>query len=222
MALLTPAEPQLPGQGDLNENPPASEKSKAALPEKRLRKRVAWTAFEEAAVAKGFAKYGMMKNPWAQILADSELQDTLSLRSNVDIKDKWRNMQKAGHTGRVPPTGVNIDELSPHSLELRRQREEEVAEAKKKQRREKATISNLRKKTTKLCDNIFIIEKIPEFTNTTQGSLKSAKLADAIDDLIHEKPSVIPFAYTSTEQANSALIEKFQKDLSDNYSEDIR
>ncbi|KAJ4823318.1 hypothetical protein Tsubulata_001474 [Turnera subulata] len=49
-----------------------------------------WTAEEEAALKAGVRKHGMGK--WRTILMDPEFSSTLRLRSNVDLKDKWRNI----------------------------------------------------------------------------------------------------------------------------------
>ncbi|KAK9118102.1 hypothetical protein Scep_016195 [Stephania cephalantha] len=49
-----------------------------------------WTAEEEAALKAGVVKHGAGK--WRTILKDPEFSGVLSLRSNVDLKDKWRNM----------------------------------------------------------------------------------------------------------------------------------
>lgn len=49
-----------------------------------------WTAEEEAALKAGVIKHGAGK--WRTILKDPEFSGVLYLRSNVDLKDKWRNM----------------------------------------------------------------------------------------------------------------------------------
>ncbi|XP_016558884.2 telomere repeat-binding factor 1 isoform X2 [Capsicum annuum] len=49
-----------------------------------------WTAEEEAALKAGVAKYGVGK--WSTILKDPEFAVVLRSRSNVDLKDKWRNL----------------------------------------------------------------------------------------------------------------------------------
>ncbi|KAL6559982.1 hypothetical protein OROGR_005099 [Orobanche gracilis] len=49
-----------------------------------------WTAEEEEALKAGVAKHGTGK--WKNILVDSEFAPKLFNRSNVDLKDKWRNM----------------------------------------------------------------------------------------------------------------------------------
>ncbi|XP_043713978.1 telomere repeat-binding factor 1-like [Telopea speciosissima] len=54
-----------------------------------------WTADEEAALKAGIAKHGAGK--WRTILKDPEFSSILSLRSNVDLKDKWRNMSVTAH-----------------------------------------------------------------------------------------------------------------------------
>ncbi|KAG9137108.1 hypothetical protein Leryth_011929 [Lithospermum erythrorhizon] len=49
-----------------------------------------WTAAEEAALRAGIAKYGLGK--WSTILKDPDFSTVLQSRSNVDLKDKWRNI----------------------------------------------------------------------------------------------------------------------------------
>ncbi|GLJ46601.1 hypothetical protein SUGI_0981950 [Cryptomeria japonica] len=49
-----------------------------------------WTKEEEAALRAGIDKYGPGK--WSAILKDPLLSTYLASRSNVDLKDKWRNI----------------------------------------------------------------------------------------------------------------------------------
>ncbi|KAL1333298.1 hypothetical protein HN51_062100 [Arachis hypogaea] len=49
-----------------------------------------WTAEEEAALKAGVVKHGAGK--WRTILTDPEFSSILRMRSNVDLKDKWRNI----------------------------------------------------------------------------------------------------------------------------------
>ncbi|CAK9276174.1 unnamed protein product [Sphagnum jensenii] len=49
-----------------------------------------WTPEEEAALRAGVEKYGPGK--WRAIQKDSKFGPCLTSRSNVDLKDKWRNM----------------------------------------------------------------------------------------------------------------------------------
>nr|AKV71973.1 single MYB histone protein [Rehmannia glutinosa] len=49
-----------------------------------------WTSEEEAALKAGIRKYGIGK--WSTILKDPEFSTVLRSRSNVDLKDKWRNL----------------------------------------------------------------------------------------------------------------------------------
>ncbi|KAJ8550029.1 hypothetical protein K7X08_033736 [Anisodus acutangulus] len=64
-----------------------------------------WTSEEEAALKAGVAKYGVGK--WSTILKDPEFSVVLRSRSNVDLKDKWRNLHVMAsgwgsrHRGRV-------------------------------------------------------------------------------------------------------------------------
>lgn len=49
-----------------------------------------WTTAEEAALRAGVKKHGLGK--WRAIQKDPEFTFLLATRSNVDLKDKWRNM----------------------------------------------------------------------------------------------------------------------------------
>ncbi|KAJ1284110.1 hypothetical protein BS78_03G179200 [Paspalum vaginatum] len=49
-----------------------------------------WTPEEEAALKAGVARHGPGK--WRTILRDPDFSALLRLRSNVDLKDKWRNL----------------------------------------------------------------------------------------------------------------------------------
>ncbi|MFS7950047.1 putative transcription factor MYB-HB-like family [Helianthus anomalus] len=49
-----------------------------------------WTLEEEAALSAGVYKYGTGK--WKDILNDHQFAHCLINRSNVDLKDKWRNL----------------------------------------------------------------------------------------------------------------------------------
>lgn len=53
-----------------------------------------WTAEEEAALRAGVEKYGPGK--WRAIQKDAKFAPCLVSRSNVDLKDKWRNMSVSG------------------------------------------------------------------------------------------------------------------------------
>ncbi|XP_016480326.2 single myb histone 1 isoform X2 [Nicotiana tabacum] len=74
-----------------------------------------WTSEEEASLKAGVAKYGVGK--WSTILKDPEFATVLRSRSNVDLKDKWRNLhvmanglgsrhQVSRHQGRVVSKSV--------------------------------------------------------------------------------------------------------------------
>lgn len=71
-----------------------------------------WTPEEEAALRLGVAKYGPGK--WRLIQRDPEYGPALTQRSNVDLKDKWRNLhpdyadakaKKAAAVGDERPAG---------------------------------------------------------------------------------------------------------------------
>ncbi|KAJ4768369.1 telomere repeat binding factor 1 [Rhynchospora pubera] len=56
-----------------------------------------WTAEEESALKAGVKKHGVGK--WRNILKDPEFSTDLQFRSNIDLKDKWRNMSVTGNVG---------------------------------------------------------------------------------------------------------------------------
>ncbi|CAI0387726.1 unnamed protein product [Linum tenue] len=64
-----------------------------------------WTAEEEEALRAGIAKHGTGK--WKNIQQDPEFNPHLSTRSNIDLKDKWRNMSVgSGEKSRTPKPKV--------------------------------------------------------------------------------------------------------------------
>ncbi|GMI82150.1 hypothetical protein like AT1G17520 [Hibiscus trionum] len=55
-----------------------------------------WTAEEEEALLAGITKHGPGK--WKNILKDPEFAPFLTSRSNIDLKDKWRNLSVSTST----------------------------------------------------------------------------------------------------------------------------
>ncbi|WCJ31427.1 telomere repeat binding factor 1 [Euphorbia peplus] len=95
-----------------------------------------WTAEEEAALKAGVSKHGTGK--WRTILTDPEFSTLLRLRSNVDLKDKWRNInvtaiwgsrQKAKLALKKSPQTPKRDE-NPKALSTVVQGAEEIVDAK--------------------------------------------------------------------------------------------
>nr|GMC51918.1 telomere repeat-binding factor 4-like [Ipomoea batatas] len=79
-----------------------------------------WTSEEEKALKAGVAKHGTGK--WKNILRDPEFGPSLTSRSNIDLKDKWRNLngnvsaQGSGEKsrasrGRATATGAENDAI---------------------------------------------------------------------------------------------------------------
>ncbi|KAI9993628.1 hypothetical protein PInf_015913 [Phytophthora infestans] len=58
------------------------------------RKRVRWSEEEEAALIEGYRLYESYSNVW--VLIKSKFPDVLHHRSNVDLKDKYRNLVRYG------------------------------------------------------------------------------------------------------------------------------
>ncbi|XP_072952649.1 single myb histone 4-like [Typha angustifolia] len=54
-----------------------------------------WTSEEEEALRAGVDKHGAGK--WRTIQKDPEFSHCLATRSNIDLKDKWRNMSVSAH-----------------------------------------------------------------------------------------------------------------------------
>ncbi|XP_021817252.1 telomere repeat-binding factor 4-like [Prunus avium] len=67
-----------------------------------------WTAEEEEGLLAGVAKHGPGK--WKNILKDPEFARVLIHRSNIDLKDKWRNLSvsTSGHGSKDRPRGTKV------------------------------------------------------------------------------------------------------------------
>jgi len=91
-----------------------------------------WTRAEEDALRDGVRKHGPGK--WRTIQKDPELGDVLRARSNVDLKDKWRNLRDSGALDAVDAAGGTEDERETSEREhvdgggKRRRREGDEAE----------------------------------------------------------------------------------------------
>ncbi|KAL6513115.1 hypothetical protein OROGR_020210 [Orobanche gracilis] len=73
-----------------------------------------WTSEEEAALKAGVIKHGPGK--WRTILKDPQFSGVLYLRSNVDLKDKWRNMSVlANGWGSRERASLSLRRLHPSS-----------------------------------------------------------------------------------------------------------
>ncbi|XP_024008799.1 telomere repeat-binding factor 5 isoform X2 [Eutrema salsugineum] len=77
-----------------------------------------WTAEEEEALLAGIAKHGAGK--WKNILRDPEFADQLTNRSNIDLKDKWRNLSVSPGTqcskDKARPTKVKDEAVTPAAV----------------------------------------------------------------------------------------------------------
>ncbi|CAA7043048.1 unnamed protein product [Microthlaspi erraticum] len=68
-----------------------------------------WTAEEEEALLAGIKKHGPGK--WKNILRDPEFSDQLINRSNIDLKDKWRNLSVA--------PGIQVSKDKPRPVKVK-------------------------------------------------------------------------------------------------------
>ncbi|CAA7018445.1 unnamed protein product [Microthlaspi erraticum] len=66
------------------------------------------TAEEEETLLAGIAKYGTGK--WRNILEDPEFSVQLQYRTNIDLKDKWRNMSRINPIQERNPNMVRFNE----------------------------------------------------------------------------------------------------------------
>lgn len=89
----------------------AGQKKKNKAPRARVR----WTQAEEQALHKGVAKYGAFANCWAKIKQDAELGEDLKNRSNVDLKDKWRNSKN--QSSKMSRKPKRLEDLTPEIAE---------------------------------------------------------------------------------------------------------
>ncbi|KAI3864241.1 hypothetical protein MKW92_052067 [Papaver armeniacum] len=70
-----------------------------------------WTAEEEEALIAGINKHGAGK--WKNIQNDPEFSDVLAARSNIDMKDKWRNMSATATGEGSRPKGAKAKATTP-------------------------------------------------------------------------------------------------------------
>ncbi|XP_042405626.1 single myb histone 6-like isoform X3 [Zingiber officinale] len=122
-----------------------------------------WTQDEEAALKAGVNKHGAGK--WRTILKDPEFSNMLRNRSNVDLKDKWRNMSVTAH-------GLGSREKARIALKNSRQTTKHDAYS------EPPQISSQKKSISRL-DNL-ILEAIINLKEPT-GSNKTA-ISSYIED----------------------------------------
>jgi len=85
-----------------------------------------WTAEEEYALKAGVKKHGIGK--WRNILKDPEFSMALRLRSNIDLKDKWRNMSVTGSGGSISRERAKLGNKNSRRLSLSKVLEEEQGE----------------------------------------------------------------------------------------------
>ncbi|KAL5223688.1 hypothetical protein ABZP36_010327 [Zizania latifolia] len=141
-----------------------------------------WTAEEESALKAGIAKHGAGK--WRTILKDSEFSHVLRHRSNVDLKDKWRNMNvtvnAAGTRDRAKTPMIKKPRSAPkhegHStaiIAVTPDGDDEIAEA------IPLVTSNSSKRSLSRLDNI-ITEAVRSLNEPT-GSYKTA-IANYIEE----------------------------------------
>ncbi|CAI9766600.1 unnamed protein product [Fraxinus pennsylvanica] len=70
-----------------------------------------WTSEEEEALRAGVAKHGAGK--WKNIQRDPEFNHLLFSRSNIDLKDKWRNLSVANGLGSRDKSKTTKGKASP-------------------------------------------------------------------------------------------------------------
>ncbi|RZB78369.1 Telomere repeat-binding factor 1 isoform A [Glycine soja] len=156
-----------------------------------------WTAEEEAALKAGVVKHGAGK--WRTILTDPEFSSILRMRSNVDLKDKWRNINVTAIWGSrqkaklalkknlLPSPKIDHNHMALSTVV---QRDKEVADP-KPLAVSSGTSPNSKEKTSKLqnfqLDNL-ILESIIKLKEP-RGSDKAA-IAAYIEDQYCSTPTL--------------------------------
>ncbi|KUF86731.1 hypothetical protein AM588_10002446 [Phytophthora nicotianae] len=74
------------------------------------RKRVRWSEEEEAALIMGYRLYESYSNVW--VLIKSKFPEVLRHRSNVDLKDKYRNLVRYGKIPQANDTGATDNDAT--------------------------------------------------------------------------------------------------------------
>jgi hypothetical protein len=64
------------------------------LPPREIKQRTCWTDEEDEALLEGIERNGIGK--WQDILSDPQYGCVLANRTNVDLKDRYRNLKKSG------------------------------------------------------------------------------------------------------------------------------
>ncbi|CAM0882331.1 unnamed protein product [Alopecurus aequalis] len=141
-----------------------------------------WTSEEEEALRRGVVKHGAGK--WRTIQKDPEFSPVLSSRSNIDLKDKWRNLSfSASGLGsrdkiRVPRIKVPSSSPSPSPQLLLLPAPDNVAAASPPED----------------------IEKSPEDDKTPSPKLYSAMILEALAELKEPNGSDVTTIYNFIEQ----------------------
>lgn len=73
-----------------------------------------WSDAETRALRAGVAEHGV--GSWAAIKRDGKYASTLSMRSNVDLKDKWRSITSIGSPRKPPSPSLGRGPPSPQYL----------------------------------------------------------------------------------------------------------
>ncbi|KAF4318746.1 hypothetical protein JM18_005195 [Phytophthora kernoviae] len=87
---------------DTSDDADTTELSLNVPAKRKARKR--WSTEEEEALLEGYRLYGSYKNVW--VLIKTRFPGVLQNRSNVDLKDKYRNMLRYG---KIPQVGATAD-----------------------------------------------------------------------------------------------------------------
>merc|ERR1712032_566425 len=70
----------------------SDEQKEASANDEKLPNRRYWKDYEVAALKAGVARHGVGK--WVSILRDDDFGPYLEDRTNINLKDKWRSLQR--------------------------------------------------------------------------------------------------------------------------------
>ena len=85
-----PKKKNYPAKLDHSLNTHQHQSSKPAVGDRGGRRK--WSLDEEEALINGYVKYSNDKELWSKIKGDPQFASTLQYRTNVQLKDKWRNL----------------------------------------------------------------------------------------------------------------------------------
>ncbi|XP_074363297.1 uncharacterized protein LOC141705529 isoform X2 [Apium graveolens] len=183
--------------------------------------KIKWTVEEEDDMRAGIAKHGAGK--WRVILKDPQFGSVLRRRSNVDLKDKWRNMQiitNGQPRNRCKPVPKKMEETSRScgkfvALTSEGSDEDEIAEPEPPSLFKEASHERVFEKLTRfsLEDTRTVpfdgklIEQGMEYDSAYSYSLRSEVNAELISIGLMSPEDIVAAVVEAVKEAEAAMAE---------------